>query len=237
MAVNHKDKLFLTVEDALASIQQALFQYSFSLNLLSTLWPLVFGDDSYFQQVSRTRCLWVKLPDQKKLVKLRQTELKELVAAQLQKSVPDLDRLAELCRLIFGVPVTIAYGKENDVTPGVWIETDMDRFVCTRCGHCCRSLEYKNGASRSDYQRWQNLDRQDILDRVSVVRDKGQIILCRIWIDPVTNDFTEICPWLEKIPDRNEYRCKIHDLRPRVCRQYPGSRKHARLTGCKGVFK
>jgi Fe-S-cluster containining protein len=37
------------------------------------------------------------------------------------------------------------------------------------------------------------------------------------------------------LPDRNRYRCTIHDIRPTICRQYPGSRKHARMTGCRGV--
>ncbi|WP_243545421.1 hypothetical protein [Pseudodesulfovibrio tunisiensis] len=26
--------------------------------------------------------------------------------------------------------------------------------------------------------------------------------------------------------------CSIHDYKPEICRQYPGSRKHAAMTGC-----
>jgi len=237
MVVNDTDGLFLRVEEAHASIQSALTQYPFSLHLLSTLWPLVFGDASYFQEESGRQRVWVKLPDQKKLICSDPTELRDLLRMKLQKCVLSIDRLAELCKLIFGVRVSVERESDGKSDLGVWIHTDMGRFVCSRCGHCCKALDIKNGVSPSDYHFWQKSGRQDILDWVSVVQEKGEILSCRIWINPLTNAFTESCPWLEKVADRNIYRCKIHNVRPSVCRHYPGSRKHARVTGCKGVFK
>jgi Fe-S-cluster containining protein len=47
----------------------------------------------------------------------------------------------------------------------------------------------------------------------------------------------EVCPWLTKIPTQNRWECQIHGVRPAVCRQYPGSRKHAEITGCPGFRK
>lgn len=49
------------------------------------------------------------------------------------------------------------------------------------------------------------------------------------------NRIAKTCPWLKRLPDRDRYACRIHDVRPSLCRQYPGTRKHARMTGCGGV--
>ena len=157
------------------------------------------------------------------------------VVDQLKRLPPDPEHLARICSQVFGVHACAGSGPEPDACPGIWIDTDMANFSCTQCGHCCRTLNYHDGCSVDDYQRWQDLGRSDILDWVGVVRQHGQVTACRIWLTPGTNDFAETCPWLTRSPDPNRYVCTIHDVRPTICRQYPGSRKHARMTGCRGV--
>ena len=117
----------------------------------------------------------------------------------------------------------------------VWVDTGMADFTCLRCGHCCRTLDYRDGCSVDDYRRWQALGREDILAWVGVVGQEGRIKAVRIWMEPGTNRYAEVCPWLGKTKDPKRFRCTIHEVRPMICRQYPGSRKHARMTGCRGV--
>jgi Fe-S-cluster containining protein len=47
---------------------------------------------------------------------------------------------------------------------------------------------------------------------------------------------TEQCPWIFPEPD-GRTTCTIHELKPALCRDFPGSGKHARLTGCPGMGK
>ena len=54
------------------------------------------------------------------------------------------------------------------------------------------------------------------------------------WVDPETGIKTVGCPWLKRVPGSGRLECQIHEVKPDVCRQYPGSRKHARMTGCIG---
>ena len=73
-----------------------------------------------------------------------------------------------------------------------------------------------------------------ILERVMVIRQRDGTVAYRIWMDPETRKIQDGCPWLKKDSESNRHLCLIHDVRPAICRQYPGSRKHARMTGCPG---
>jgi len=46
-------------------------------------------------------------------------------------------------------------------------------------------------------------------------------ILGDLWISPVTGKELKRCPWLRKLPRQEKYRCRIHAVRPEVCRDYP----------------
>jgi len=73
--------------------------------------------------------------------------------------------------------------------------------------------------------RWEKEGRWDILD---------YIVVTDLWISPRTSADVMRCPWLRKISGKEKYRCRIHDTKPRHCRDYPKSKKHALMTGCKG---
>ena len=230
-----KERLFLTIDEALDAVRGDFVQYASQLNLLSVIWPMVFGDGTYVLQDARSRSVWAKIPGKTKLIPSSEDDLKQRIVDQLKRLPPDPEHLARICSMVFGTHVKAGSGPETELLPGLWIDTDMEDFVCTQCGRCCRTLNYHDGCSVTDYEQWQDLGRTEILDWVGTIRQNGQVTACRIWIVPGTNRFAETCPWLSMSLDRDHYVCTIHDVRPTICRQYPGSRKHARMTGCRGV--
>jgi len=114
---------------------------------------------------------------------------------------------------------------------GIWVETEMEKFHCKQCGHCCINLSgaYCNSVLDEDVNRWELEDRYDILkfvDQSSFFND--------IWIDQETGEELDRCPWLKRLPNTDTYICRIHHTKPTHCRNYPFSKRHALTTGCKG---
>jgi hypothetical protein len=230
-----KERQFFTIDQAIDAIRIDFEQYPCQVNLFSTLWPMVFGDDAYVIRDPNRQTVWAKTPFAKKPYQVQADELGQQIIRHLKQDPVSPEHIARICTRVFQTVVVADRGPEKDASFGIWINTDMEGFVCTQCGRCCRMLNYHDGCSVADYQRWQDLGRTDILDWVGTIRQKGQVTACRIWMLPGTNRLAETCPWLKKSPDRDRYVCTIHDVRPTICRQYPGSRKHARMTGCGGV--
>ena len=110
---------------------------------------------------------------------------------------------------------------------GLKIDTEMSKFHCKQCGNCCIELNdaYINDANEEDLQRWKNENRDDILSRIDGV--------C-FWISPKTGEDVGRCPWLRKLYKKDKYKCLIHNTKPKHCREYPKSKKHALNTGCNG---
>jgi len=233
--MSEKERQFYTIDETLEAVRIAFAQYPSQLNLLRVIWPMVFGDGTYISPDNRRGTVWAKFPGKAKLIPSGEDDLKQHIMDQLNRWPPAANRLAGICSRIFGVPAAPGNSPEPGAVPGIWIDIDMTGFVCLQCGHCCRTLNYRDGCSVSDYQRWQDLGREDILAWVGTIREKGRVTACRIWMLPGTNQFAGECPWLKPMSGRQHYVCSIHDIRPTICRQYPGSRKHARLTGCRGV--
>lgn len=90
---------------------------------------------------------------------------------------------------------------------------------CNQCGKCC--IKYSNGgliASEADIESWE-LFRPEIY---RYVRDQ------KIWMDPISGEQIELCPWLEILPSDPaqtalKYGCKIYFDRPEDCRHYPST--------------
>ncbi len=89
-------------------------------------------------------------------------------------------------------------------------------------------------ADDDDVKRWEKAGREDILEYVAHIEFEGQRVCSDIWINPRIGDNVDRCPWLRKLPQQNKYICRIQDVKPKHCREYPKSRKHAEETGCKG---
>ena len=109
-------------------------------------------------------------------------------------------------------------------------------FVCKQCGNCCLNLydAYQHSADQADVDLWRENGRDDILAWVDPIPiDNGRYIY-DVWINPKTGGDVARCPWLRKLRGQDKYICSIHDVKPRVCREYPKSKNHAKETGCKG---
>jgi Fe-S-cluster containining protein len=112
-------------------------------------------------------------------------------------------------------------------------------FNCRRCGHCCCNLvdAYRGCVSDADLERWRQGGRNDILSYVETLDLGHGNMLHTAWIDPVTGDDVERCPWLDKLPENAGYTCRIEAIKPDHCRAYPEHRGHAEQTGCQGFSK
>lgn len=99
----------------------------------------------------------------------------------------------------------------------VWDKICPDRPVprrrCLGCGQCCEHFGGYLHASQADLERWKCLGRQDLLD---LVNPSGWI-----WVDPRENRRGARCPFLRRIDEETAH-CAIHDIKPDMCRDYPG---------------
>jgi Fe-S-cluster containining protein len=149
-----------------------------------------------------------------------------------------LNTLARICEMVFQTRTAVGYDSIG-CTSGIWVHSQMDRFVCRQCGKCCRTLNFETDCEASDLRLWRDLGRSDILAWV-LCRDTAATTsggLYRIWVDPSTGETARTCPWLAPCPSRPDlFACTIHDIKPAVCRQYPYTGKHAAMTGCDGLF-
>lgn len=87
------------------------------------------------------------------------------------------------------------------------------RKGCMACGVCCELFGSYLHASKTDIERWQRLGRNDLLNLVSPYG--------WIWVDPQDGRRGRPCPFLQRI-DEQIVCCGIHDIKPDMCRAYPG---------------
>ena len=107
----------------------------------------------------------------------------------------------------------------------------LKHFSCLQCGHCCLSLGFELSATAEDIALWEENGRDDILAWVVEVATG----IYDIWVHPRTGEDVDRCPWLRKLPRQGKFICRIQDMKPEVCRNYPVSQEHGEATGCKGM--
>lgn len=200
--------------------------------------PFILGPDFTVSQDLRGNGLWIVESAARHPRKMKKTDprkLSDLLLHQLEARPPPIALLADLCSKIFEAP---AWPGRDDSgrREGIWMDTQMADFQCRQCGRCCRELDFRHQLLETDYQRWIQSGLNDILEWVAVHRRGEKIISFSIWVVPGTLTFAAQCPWLRKTGIDGLWRCDIHDVKPEICRQYPGTRKHARMTGC-SVFQ
>ena len=225
-----QDRMFMTYSEVLAAIRADFDQYAPQTTLFLELVPIVFGDRAVISGTPREGLLWMAERGGK-MVQISPRDLGLRLCRELERTQPPLDVLAAVCRRVFRT--TAKPGDRSD-EPGLWLFTGMEDFTCRRCGHCCRRLDYYDQLTEADYQRWQALGRPDILQKVRLAKQADGTVVYRMWQRPGIGRPGDTCPWLRKVPSQNLWECRIHDARPEICRQYPGSRKHAEMTGCPG---
>lgn len=161
-------------------------------------------------------------------------DLIEYVCDTIRRADPDFESLAAICARVFQ---SRAFPDVSEGRPGIWLETGMEDFHCRQCGQCCQALDYHNELAEEDVARWRELGRTDILDWVGVFKTAAGEKTYRIWMTPGTMQLAETCPFLKKRPSENLWDCRIHDVKPGICSQYPVTRKHGIMTGCPGFGK
>lgn len=235
--VNNNEKVFLTAREAKAAVEIDFRQYGPQPRLFRELSPLILGSSAIVLDQGRLSGVWIKQGRKNTLKPIRDHDLGNRLCRALQTKTYPLPVLARICTLTFQVRACPGPGPgPGDAPQGIWIESDMDNFHCSQCGDCCRNLAFHNDCTEQDYRRWQGLGLAHILERVWVIVANGEISGYRIWVEPGSNRLSPVCPWLREVPGENRGTCRIQEVKPEICTQYPFTRKHARMTGCRGKF-
>ena len=140
------------------------------------------------------------------------------------------ETVSEVYSKIEWVKASVAKQSKTGVT-GLLVETEMGKFKCVQCGHCCLDLSdaYQTSVPETDIRRWKREQRFDILEWVGPFEGMNEI-----WISPKTGEYVNRCPWLRKLPKQNKNICRIHETKPEHCRNFPKTKRHALDNGCKG---
>ena len=233
MKENHT--IFLNFTETLRAIRSDLKQYRPQPLLLRHIAQLILGEKILVSEDKSRTGLWVGTDKKCKYRMIPYDRLPDYLCSLMERTPPPVEMLAKICGCVFQERAYAGY-RNCEGEEGIFIETGMDDFSCLQCGRCCRLLDYHKELTHEDYLLWKSLGRTDIMERVGLIRKSGEIVAYVIWIDPVTRQVSEKCPWLKKDSENNRYLCRIYEVRPEICRQYPGTGKHGQMTGC-SAFK
>ena len=233
MDTNHLK--FVSIPDAMKEIKNTLFMRS-ELKKREELEPLLRQlEDMQIRKgtkkvhpldfVSRDG-LWIKFHASEKFY--YGPDLVELFLDLLNSK--SAKTVSEVYSEIKWVKASVAKHPKTGVT-GLLVETEMEKFKCVQCGHCCLDLSgaYQTSVPVSDVIRWKREHRFDILEWVMTFDDLNDI-----WISPKTSEYVNRCLRLRKLFKQNKYICRIHETKPEHCRNFPKSKRHALDNGCKG---
>jgi len=228
-----KQSIFLTTEQAVDAICCDFRQYDPQILLFCGIIRLLFNGDIVVRRDIQKNGTWISRGKDENMRWMDGAKLAEYLCESLIAMNLNPELLTAICARVFQTRVFPVVDPKTGGC-GVRIETGMESYVCRQCGRCCMSLDYHDTVTLQDVEKWQALGRADILERVGVYPRPGRKTAYRIWMIPGKNQPAETCPFLEKIPAENRWICRIHDVKPTICRQYPVSRKHAVMTGCPG---
>ncbi len=231
-----KDTIFLTTSQALDAICIDFRQYDPQTMLFCGVIRLISGDSIHLKREPPKNGAWVNRSGSAKMKWLTGNELIEFMCRAVRKTRWDPQLLAAVCGRVFQTRAVPAEAPRTG-EPGIRIETNMAGYTCRQCGRCCRILDYHDEVTAEDVARWKALQREDILKWVQAKKIKDHDTAYRIWIEPDTGRVADPCPFLKQDPTRNRWECRIHEVKPAICRHYPISRKHAVMTGCRGFEK
>lgn len=230
------DCIFLTTEEAIDAITTDFRQYGPQILLFCSIISLISGNEIRFQREAGKEGVWINQRGRANMRWLEGAELVEYMCRAIRNTSWTIELLAAACRRVFQGRAMPATDPETG-REGLEIETQMNSFECRQCGRCCRSLDYHYEVKAEDVEMWRSLGRSDILKWVETVFRKDETVGYRIWVVPGTQKLARTCPFLKKEPTGNRWGCTIHDVKPLICRNYPVSRKHAVMTGCRGFEK
>ncbi len=228
-----KESIFLTTHEAVEAIICDFRQYDAQIVLFAGILPLITDNRIHLKRDHRKTGAWVNRTGKSQMKWLDGPELVEYMCNAIHQTPWDPELLASVCARVFRTR-SIPHENTSKGHTGVLIETDMEAFHCRQCGFCCRFLDYHNEVTAEDVALWKASKRNDILKWVHEITVDGEPRGYRAWVVPSTQKQAEACPFLEKAKGLQLWRCRIHDVKPAICRQYPLSRKHAVMSGCSG---
>jgi Fe-S-cluster containining protein len=228
-----EDQIFLTIQEAVQAICEDFRQYDPQILLFSELINVVSNGRMIAQREPGKVGLWIHQPGESRMRWIEGDELIDFMCELVANTPLDLKTLSAICSRVFR---THAYPDHNPDTnqQGIRLSTGMADFVCKQCGNCCRTLIYFDALTPEDVDAWRQANRDDILEWIAEFPKADCKTVYRVWMKPGTREFAKGCPFLDKNPHENLWYCRIQDVKPKFCRQYPLSRKHALMTGCPG---
>ncbi len=229
----NKADIFLTTREAIDAICIDFRQYDPQILLFSEVIRLITENRTHIKREPGEKGGWINQAGKSAMQWLEGPALVDYMCQAIGRTAWHPELLAAVCGRVFQTRAAPACDLETGAE-GICIETDMQDYVCRQCGHCCRTLDYHYEVTTEDVALWIKKGRTDILQWVDEIACNGQRQGYRIWVSPETRRLAEICPFLSKDPSSARWECKIHDVKPAICRQYPLSRKHAMATGCRG---
>lgn len=96
--------------------------------------------------------------------------------------------------------------------------------LCTGCGICCEMYGHNLYATKEDIARWRQ-KAPWLLEYVLALDELNDL-----WRNPITGDEMERCPWVGQAGGKRI--CRIHHLKPDICRGYPYSVEQMRDDAC-----
>jgi Fe-S-cluster containining protein len=228
-----KKSILLTVKEAIDAIIIDFRQYEPQVMLFCSIIGLISNNDVHFKREPGKDGVWVNCSGRAAMRWLEGADLVEYMCTAIRQTDWTIELLAAVCSRVFRGRAQPAVNPETG-QEGLQIETQMASFVCRQCGRCCRSLDYHQDVTAADVAHWSALGRNDILRWVDPVTRQNDTVGYRIWVVPGTHQLADTCPFLKKDPTAQRWSCIIHAVKPRICRNYPVSRKHAVMTGCPG---
>ncbi len=228
-----RDSIFLSVSQAVDAICIDFQQYDPQIMLFSEVIRLISGDSVHLKREGHKNGAWVTSSGRKSMKWLDGQQLVAFMCRSVKECQWDLRLLADVCRRVFQSRVEVTEHLETG-EKGIAVETNMAGYACRQCGRCCRILDYHHELTAADVNRWKALQRHDILKWVHIEKDRPGNSVYRIWVNPRSAQIATPCPFLKYQASTTQWQCQIHDVKPAICRQYPISRKHAIMTGCRG---
>jgi len=234
--MNENEKIFLSPKQVLNAIRIDFKQYDSQFDLFQELCPIITDNRNIVIKDGKNACMLITRGRKSEVRRMNVHDLGDYLFTTLNEKTYPLSIIADICSKAFQIK-TVVGQKDKDGSKGIWIETEMAHFKCRQCGNCCRKLEYRNDCTEEDYRRWEALGRKDIIEKVMIIQSGTRMPVYKIWKEPGTSRLYPECPWLIPSVSKGRYECQIQDVKPEFCRQYPLTRKHAVMTGCKGVFE
>jgi Fe-S-cluster containining protein len=226
------DTIFLTQNQALEAVCRDFRQYPPQRLLFHGLIRLITRDRIKFIKEGNRDGFWISRAGRRNMKWIDDQDLAAYMCEAMGQAEMDMEALCDVCSRVFRTRAESLTGPDG--TPGIRIPSGMETFECIQCGRCCRSLDYHTGVTDKDVVRWKSQGRDDILEWVAGIREDGSSTGYRIWITPGTSQVADVCPFLILKEGSNRWQCAIHDVKPGICREYPATRKHGLMTGCKG---